>query len=137
MKGRVMSNPLEGYSALLNKSSTYSKQELQSLVLHISKKSLQDDVVCKLTVSGTNANGKQDIEFHVSDMVVMLAVAQGLGTLNLHVQELRRNVRANTLDQQGMTNALYEIQAAIQAMTIPREIANPIVADLTRAGLLP
>jgi hypothetical protein len=135
MKGRVMSNPLEGYSALLNKSSTYSKQELQSLVLHISKKSLQDDVVCKLTVSGTN--GKQDIEFHVSDMVVMLAVAQGLGTLNLHVQELRRNVRTNTLDQQGMTNALYEIQAAIQAMTIPREIANPIVADLTRGGLLP
>jgi len=132
-----MSNPLEGYSALLNRSPAYSKQELQSLVLHISKKSLQDDVVCKLTVQGTNANGKQDIEFHVSDMLVLLAVSQGLGTLNQLVQELRRRVRVNTLDQQGMTNALYEIQAAIQAMTIPREVAQPIVADLTKAGLLP
>ena len=131
-----MSNPLEGYSAAKTQSPAHSKKELQSLVLHISKKSLQDDVVCKLTVQGINSVN-QDIEFHVSDLLVLLAVGRGLGTLNGIVQDLRRSVRTNTNDKQGVTNALYEMQAQIQAMTVPKEIAQPIVADLTRAGLLP
>jgi hypothetical protein len=92
--------------------------------------------VCKLTVQGINSVN-QDIEFHVSDLLVLLAVGRGLGTLNGIVQDLRRSVRTNTNDKQGVTNALYEMQAQIQAMTVPREIAQPIVADLTRAGLLP
>ena len=131
-----MSNPLEGYSTAKTQSPAHSKLELQSLVMHISKKSLQDDVVCKLTVQGVNS-ANQDIEFHVSDLLVLLAVGRGLGTLNGIVQDLRRSVRTNTSDKQGMTNALYEMQAQIQAMTVPKEIAQPIVADLTRAGLLP
>ena len=139
MKGWMVIDPLPAtYSGITGASSHDAKRSLQQLVAHVADRKLQDDVVCKLSVPMMGgASGTHEIEVQVSDIMVMLAVAMNRFELYEQVSDMQVRVRHNDLNQQMFTDALLKLNRQLDDTFIPNNIAQPVVAELTRSGLIP
>ena len=139
MKGWMVIDPLTTtYSGITGASSHDAKRSLQQLVAHVADRKLQDDVVCKLSVPMMGgASGTHEIEVQVSDIMVMLAVAMNRFELYEQVSDMQVRVRHNDLNQQMFTDALLKLNRQLDATFIPNNIAQPVVAELTRSGRIP
>ena len=139
MKGWMVIDPLTTtYSGITGASSHDAKRSLQQLVAHVADRKLQDDVVCKLSVPMMGgASGTHEIELQVSDIMVMLAVAMNRFELYEQVADMQVRVRHNDLNQQMFTDALLKLNRQLDDTFIPNNIAQPVVAELTRSGLIP
>ena len=139
MKGWMVIDPLTTpYSGVTSASPSDAKRSLQQLVAHVADGKLQDDVVCKLSVPMMGgASGTHEIDIKVSDVMVLLAVGANHNELTHLVTNMRERVRLNDLNQQTFTASLMELQSQLTKMVTPSEIAQPIVAELTKTGLMP
>ena len=139
MKGWMVIDPLTTpYSGVTSASPSDAKRSLQQLVAHVADGKLQDDVVCKLSVPMMGgASGTHEIELQVSDIMVMLAVAMNRFELYELVTDMQVRVRRNDLNQQMFTDGLLKLHRQLDDTFIPSNNAQPIVAELTRSGLIP
>jgi len=130
------------WSGVAGKLTHEAKHSLQQLIAHIADKKLQDDVVCKLSVPLMGqASGTHEIEITVTDVMVLLSMGVNQQELTRLVQDMRMQLRSATtaipVDQQAFTASLIELQSRLNKMFMPIEIAKPIMAELTKSGLMP
>ena len=143
MKGWIVIDPLTtDWSGIAGKRPSDAKHSLQQLIAHVANKNLQDDVVCKLSVPLMGQDsGTHEIVITVTDIMVMLSVGASQKELTRLVQEMRSEVRTATtatpVNEQTLTASLMELQSRLNKMFMPSQIAYPIVAELTRTGLMP
>lgn len=143
MKGWMVIDPLlTNWSGITGKRPSDAKHSLQQLIAHIAANKLEDDVVCKLSVPLMGqASGTHEIDITVTDVMVMLAMGMNQKELTRQVTDMRAEVRtatpANPVNGQTFTASLMELQARLNKMFMPSEIAQPIVAELTKTGLMP
>jgi hypothetical protein len=143
MKGWIVIDPLTtDWSGIAGKRPSDAKHSLQQLIAHIAAKKLEDDVVCKLSVPLMGqASGTHEIEITVTDVMVLLSMGMNQRELTRQVTDMRAEIRtatpANPVNQQTFTASLLELQARLNKMFMPSQIAYPIVAELTKTGLMP
>ena len=137
----MASSPLsQAYSNHTGGSPALAKRHAQNLVAHISNKSLGDDVVCKLTVpdavSQQTPTANTDIEFKVSDLLIVLAMATHHQAAYQMVMDLRNEINRNKLSQQDLGQMCVDTITVLERTFRPDKYTAPIVAELTKAGLL-
>ena len=104
---------------------------LRNLVAHIRNRSLKDDVVCKLSVPDEKTPSQtHEIEVAVTDVIVMLCQARQASEITSRLNDMRDQVRRNSIEQRQMLDSLQALQEEVSKTFNPQSLTKEIVHDL-------